>query len=833
MVHPAVHAPQIRVQGSLRDLFDDWHALDAHLKINGHQSAEYAPSSKLPHVLTTFVHIQPGEWKLSAEFASPEIKLLCKHDALFRLTITKANYTLGDTTSDRGITQPNVPLMVEAQIGYVTESDSIDSAGVILKPDFSKTQVMHVAHHSDVPESVLNLYLHEYFKRLSDGREPAFSFYVRPDSQIGRWPIEYYSNGSFGYISKVRDIDIHLVEEYFRGHWKQSNETIGHGNSPVTFKNVIKVDGEPVHFEARIGLPSVQAVCEQEVDVTFTVNLLFLRREGDDNQTLIPLHLRQKVYISLIAGIAKRYDRPAGITYLLIDAPNHVIRQQSPQLEDSNNTHERELAPFMAGFLDAFDKYVTHIIRANGCIIYASSPQTNFKIGILPDGKVNGISADVHSYGRISEITEASINALFRNRWKTGSISGLSDTRNSLFVEWKYHSLVPEVKFQPMKVRLVKGDRAMVALHIKSGIMKPSGGPLIDMKGWRLVFETNLLVQSGEDKVENSFGVCLNVDDSQLELLEESTYNRSYKRDVLGFIKAYFSAICQARLHVIHSVTSGVLVDASLHVAPVSGAEGLRVLFTEFSALPPSGSIQTSIPAISTTELLQILRSELSIFNSIVAVVDLGVSATNILSISPYELDYFKEDPAQFQWGEEDSSRSKEGLVTYKWSPRPAPSVDKTLPALSGQDNLPFNVSATCTTTNQLRIYFPRDADGVIWQVELGGEIHLSVKMNHASQEWSARSSVNWDASFQLRGGVIENVKSNGISFQEPVHTGSSNVRKLPDPRSALQTGFSGERAIDLNHILNRVQERLDVLLVRPQPSAGIADILDLQPLNQ
>ncbi|KAF9822043.1 hypothetical protein IEO21_00037 [Rhodonia placenta] len=509
-----------------------------------HSLVEYQQSRPLARQDTTSRAV------FEATFDPPEIWFICDHDACFRVKISEGSYSPGSAGPGRTPLE-NLPiddLQIEFRVNYdIRDLSGVDSRiGTgkmrLLILDFSNAKLMSMAPSISMGKDTLLSYLVKYLEFLqSAGRHVFFSlpeFTARPSLTINHSAMSSSSPD----VQELQHVPIETINTQLALNWLKaamdSIEPVGRAvDWPVInmaeFRGFWSPD-EPLsseaQFQIRFGAPRIMGVCSQEAIMCFSLDEVSFYEGKDDILDQTPSRSYSKWEVAFLVKITRVDETEGGAYRCVINLYDTQIRDDLSKFEGLSGDDDMGNA-YCDLLLQAIEEeYLRALAVDSQLIIYDSrwstSAWTSLEDSLDNDEDVSSWHLDSSDTGAISNRLQLWRRTIKESDMGTfDQIIAISQSSLNIHFNKLHASALPRsltyplanwtsdqtftATFQPINVRLLSEDRAIVWIHLTKGQIKLlTKDPSVteerhQFEDWRLAFEVTIKIASHVDILGN------------------------------------------------------------------------------------------------------------------------------------------------------------------------------------------------------------------------------------------------------------------------------------------------------------------------------------------
>ncbi|CCM05147.1 uncharacterized protein FIBRA_07356 [Fibroporia radiculosa] len=482
-----------------------------------------------------------------ASFDTPRLEFICNHDAILYLTIKEGHYYLDfakapgpfypDRDRTKALNDVEISFRVAFDVRPITGNDSKIGIGKsvirLLVLDLPKAKFIPSSKDSNINEAALEFYLRKYLVFLhSAGHHVLFSLPEFDEDGRSRLLIDYSSMGNaFPDLDEIQGISVDLVNTQLSSNWlKAAMQTVDvvdeiHDWREIslaeyrsTFNNYQHM-GSDVHFHAKLGAPTLTAVCAQEATIIFTLEeVLFY----NDIQAAVDRKHSHKFAgwkIALMTEII-RIDEVDGAIFCKIDTEKIRVYEELSLLAVDEG--DDIAVSYTDSLLEAFlDEYISVMQTMGRLVIYDSRWSTTTVYHILNGDSVNeedfssweleqsttGPSSnrfiswksmitrtEMHGFDQVTAVSQSSINSYFRSLWHVAKTS----KKGGMLYAWSSGPF--SATFKPWTVRILSNRRAIIWINLEALKLEPTGDQPSaaddrhEFENWQLAFEVNIKI---------------------------------------------------------------------------------------------------------------------------------------------------------------------------------------------------------------------------------------------------------------------------------------------------------------------------------------------------
>ncbi|KZT65461.1 hypothetical protein DAEQUDRAFT_676750 [Daedalea quercina L-15889] len=506
--------------------------------VNNHnQYQKPTQKSSYSHALAGFTYSSKKQTLFRATFDKPRLEFICNHDAILRLKIKSATYRLdvvnNSVINHSGRDDLQVPADKEVVFRIPFTSRNLD--GAVLKHNHGQNPLqviildMTKAHLvselvPSIGRDVLVHYLQEYLLFLAEAGNHVFFSLPSFDDERYHLTIDYSTmdekDRTVLEVGDMYGVSVDKINEYLSSVWLKaklaSSENKDWKSYCLAEYRSIRgsVPGLDALFHVRLRPLRLQPLCAREAILYFSVDEILFYEDADFTKD--PLRKYTGWQIAVLVDVDHHFEHDSVIKLTLDLASARPLATHCTH-GDSVPEEDQLAKNYWTCIVDFFTS--VYIQSANLHVVYffdsrwPIAPQTPSDEEESEDEESSDTEEDpvrtsimdkwteaikmylISGFDRVIVVSQSSINAIFGLLWARGQAQGHRDRE---VVEWHYEESF-DAHFQPMTVRLLSNERAIIWVHLKHGNFKvlKDEKPVNEstkwhFEGWHLAFEVNL-----------------------------------------------------------------------------------------------------------------------------------------------------------------------------------------------------------------------------------------------------------------------------------------------------------------------------------------------------
>ncbi|EED84148.1 predicted protein [Postia placenta Mad-698-R] len=521
------------MNAQLAALYDNARAcLDDH-----HVTEKKLEETRYSHALAEYKYFDghKDEPKFSASFDKPWVEFICNHDVILHLKIRKGHYRLDYhkapiTYSKKDIVQPleevelsfRVRFDIQGLRGKDAKISSQDNLIQLVILNLTKAQLIASEPAIIIGRDAFVHYMEHYLCFLHQaGNHVLFSL---PDFDDDKYRLTIDFSLMKSHVPDVHElhgISIDKINEYLLSVWLKAAMLMDGAHGKVhdwkqtclaEYRSIWSHHGDgDNHFRVRLGAPRIKAICSREVVLYFTIEEVHFYDSADFEKE--PCHSYSNWEIAVLVDVIYEKTHDGHVTTCKLDLSTARSYHSQCNFGDIVASDETVLSYctcmltfFTEAYLDILESIELHVIYRFDARWLSSAPADDGsededepahgeweavpKPGTARGGWASTVTqSEMYGFDQITAISQPSVNAHFRALW---------EVRHSVLATWKFEHYF-QAEFEPVTIRLLSHERAIVSIRIQHGFLKPlKGGKLHadhaerHFDNWHLVFEVGI-----------------------------------------------------------------------------------------------------------------------------------------------------------------------------------------------------------------------------------------------------------------------------------------------------------------------------------------------------